>query len=191
MTRTILAKNNRDWTESEAAQDPQVPLDYQLGAGQLNAFRAYQQFSPGQYPPSVPVPAIGWDYRTVGAGEYRDYPIDRPLAARSWVSISLIWDRLVELQDVNGNNRYDLGETFRDRGLNHLDLYLMPANEDRIDRSIWSSTSSIDSVQHIFHQIRDPGKYKIRVYFRQAVNLPQQSYGLSWWTVGEGEKGIK
>ena len=184
MTRTILAKNNRDWTESEAAVDPQVPLDYQLGAGQLNAFRAYQQFSPGQYPPLMPVPAIGWDYRTVAAGEYRDYPIDRPLAAQSWVSISLTWDRLVELQDTNGNKRYDLGETFRDRGLNHLDLYLMRADEDRIDRSLWSSTSSVDSVQHIFHQIRDPGKYKIRVHFRQAVNLPQQAYGLAWWTVG-------
>ncbi len=185
MTRTILAKNNRDWTESEAARDSQVPLDYQLGAGQLNAFRAYQQFSPGQYPPLQPIPSIGWDYRTVAAGEYRDYPIDRPLAAQSWVSIALTWDRLVELQDTNGNGQYDIGETFRDRGLNHLDLYLMPADEDRLDRSLWSSTSSVDSVQHIFHQIRDPGRYKIRVHFRQAVNLPQQAYGLAWWTVSK------
>ncbi len=183
MTRTLLAKNNRDWTESEPDRGSQVPLDYQLGAGQLHAFRAYQQFSSGQYPPLVPVPAIGWDYRTVAAGEYRDYPIDRALAAQSWVSISLTWDRLVELSDPNGNGRYDSGEVFRDRGLNHLDLYLMRADEDRIDRSLWSSTSSVDSVQHIFHQIRDPGKYKIRVHFRQAVNLPQQAYGLAWWTV--------
>ncbi len=183
MTRTMLAKNNRDWLESEAYRDPLVPLDYQLGAGQLNAFRAYQQFSPGQYHPTAPVPAIGWDYRTVDPGVYRDYLLDRPLAENSWVSITLAWDRLVELQDTNHNNEYDIGEEFRDRGLNHLDLYLMPADEDRLDRSLWSSTSSVDSVQHIFHQIRDAGKYKIRVHFRQAANLPHQAYGLAWWTV--------
>jgi Subtilase family len=183
MTRTILAKNNRDWTESEAYRDSQIPLDYQLGAGQLNAFRAYQQFSPGEYHPTTSAPAIGWDYHTVEAGGYQDYLLDRPLAENSWVSITLAWDRLVELQDTNGNREYDIGEDFRDRGLNQLDLHLMRAEETRIDRSLWSSTSSVDSVQHIFHQIRDPGKYKIRVYFRRAVNLPRQAYGLAWWTV--------
>jgi Subtilase family len=183
MTRTMLAKNNRDWTESISARDPQIPLDYQLGAGQLNAFRAYQQFSPGEYHPTSPVPAIGWDYHTISAGVYRDYILDRPLAENSWVSISLTWDRLVELQDLNHNQQYDVGEEFRDRGLNQLDLYLMPVKEDRIDRSLWSSTSSIDSVQHIFHQIRDPGKYKIRVHFRKAINLSNQAYALAWWTV--------
>lgn len=183
MTRTILAKNNRDWTESEAAGDPQVPLDYQLGAGQLNAFRAYQQFSPGQYHPISPVPAIGWDYRTISTGVDRDYILDQPLAENSWVSISLTWDRLVELQDLNHNQEYDIGEEFQNRGLNQIDLYLMPADEDRIDRSIWSSTSSIDNVQHIFHKIRDAGRYKIRVHFRKAINLPHQAYALAWWTV--------
>ena len=183
MTRTMLAKNNRDWIESEAYQDKQVPLDYQLGAGQLNAFRAYQQFSSGQHSTRLPVPAIGWDYRAVDPGEYRDYILDRPLAESSWVSVTLTWDRRVELQDTNDNQRYDRGEAFRDLGLNQLDLYLMPAAENRLDRSLWSSTSSVDSVQHIFHQIRDPGKYKIRVYFRRAINLPHQAYALAWWTV--------
>jgi Subtilase family len=183
MTRTLLAKNNRDWTESEAAANPQIPLDYQLGAGQLNAFRAYQQFSAGQHHPTSPVPPIGWDYRTMSAGVYRDYLLDRPLAENSWVSISLTWDRLVELQDLNNNQEYDVGESFRDRGLNQLDLYLLPAEENRLDRSVWSSTSSVDNVQHIFQKIRDPGKYKLRVHFRHAVNLPRQAYAIAWWTV--------
>jgi hypothetical protein len=183
MTRTMLAKNNRDWIESDAYRDRTVPLDYQLGAGQLNAFRAYQQFSSGQYHPTAPVPAIGWDYRTIDAGVYRDYLLDRPLAENSWVAITLAWDRLVELQDTNGNNEYDVGEQFRNLGLNQLDLYLMPADEDNLDRSLWSSVSAVDSVQHIFHQIRDPGKYKIRVHFRNAVNVPHQAYALAWWTV--------
>jgi hypothetical protein len=87
------------------------------------------------------------------------------------------------LQDLNHNRQYDVGEKFRDRGLNQIHLYLMPADEDRIDRSLWSSTSSVDSVQHIFHQVRDPGKYKIRVHFRKAIDLPNQAYALAWWTV--------
>jgi Subtilase family len=182
MSRTILAKNNRDWIESEAYRDRQIPLDYQLGAGQVNAFRAYQQFSPGQYLPTAPVPPIGWNYQSIEAGAVQDYAIDRPLAEGSFVSLTLTWDRLVELQDINGNKEYDLGEEFRDRGLNHLDLYLMHAEDDNIDRSVWSSVSAVDSVQHIFHQIRDPGKYKIRVHFRQAVHAPRQAYGLAWWT---------
>ncbi|MCY7367377.1 MAG: peptidase S8 and S53 subtilisin kexin sedolisin, partial [Chamaesiphon sp.] len=88
-----------------------------------------------------------------------------------------------ELQDRNHNQQYDVGEKFQDRGLNQLALYLMPADEDRIDRSLWSSISPVDSVQHIFHQVRDPGKYKIRVYFRQPVNRSNQAYALAWWTV--------
>jgi Subtilase family len=185
MSRTMLAKNNRDWIESEAYSDRQIPLDYQLGAGQLNAFRAYQQFSPGQYSATAPVPAIGWNYQSIDSGAVQDYILDRPLAEGSFVSLTLTWDRLVELQDVNGNKEYDLGEEFRDRGLNHLDLYLMHAEDDNIDRSVWSSVSAVDSVQHIFHQIRDPGKYKIRVHFRQAVNAPKQAYALAWWTKGQ------
>lgn len=182
MTRTLLAKNNRDWLESDAYQNRQIPMDYQLGTGQLNAFRAYQQFSPGQYQPSQPVPAIGWDYRTVELGSYRDYPLARPLAENSWVSLTLAWDRLVELASPTAKE-YSLGKTFQDRGLNQLGLYLMRADDDNIDRSLWSSTSKVDSVQHIFYQIRDPGRYKIRVYFRQAANLPRQAYALAWWTV--------
>jgi hypothetical protein len=183
MTRTMLAKNNRDWLESEAYTDRQIPLDYQLGAGQLHAVRAHQQFSAGQYPPTQSIPPIGWDYRTVDTGMYRDYPLDRPLAENSWVAMTLVWDRLVDLTDPKPDGKYDLGDKFRDRGLNQLDLYLMRAEDDNIDRSLWASTSKVDSVQHIFHQIRDPGKYKIRVHFRQTVNLPHQNYALAWWTV--------
>jgi hypothetical protein len=117
-------------------------------------------------------------------GAVRDYLLDRPLAAGSFVSLTLAWDRLVELQDINGDRVYELGEEFRDRGLNQLELYLMKADEDSIDRSVWSSTSAVDSVQHIFHQIHDAGKYKLRVRFRQAIGTTHQAYALAWWTKG-------
>jgi Subtilase family len=183
MSRTILTKDNRDWRESDAYSDRKIPLDYQMGTGHLNAFRAYEQFSPGQWSPDTAVPPIGWDYRQVEEGNFKDYVLDKPLQEGSFVSITLAWDRKVELEDKNSNGIYDVGEKFSDRGLNTLDIYLMRAEDDDPGNSIWSSESDVDSVQHIFHQVPSTGKYKIRVKYRQRVNDPVQSYAIAWWTL--------
>jgi subtilisin family serine protease len=194
MTRTIFEKNNRTWLESDAYKNPKIPLNIQMGAGQLNAFRAYQQFSPGEWKPTRPVPTIGWDYNNVSqlkassTRNYQDYVLETPLQQGSYVSITLTWDRLVELRDKNRNGEFDLGEGFRDRGLNNLDLYLMRAEDTDIRQSIWSSQSEIDSVEHIFHQVPTTGRYKIRVAFREQINQPTQNYGLAWWTVPASRK---
>lgn len=199
MNRTILAKDNKTWLDSDAYTDRKIPLDYQMGTGHLNTFRAYQQFSAGQWSPTSSnspltkgsnggVPPVGWDYRTVKAASYQDYVLEQPLQAGSFASITLAWDRLVELQDTNKNGLYDVGEGFRDRGLNNLDIYLMRAEDNDISQSIWSSESDVDSVQHIFHQIPATGRYKIRVLFRKQVNEATQPYALAWWTVPAGNK---
>ncbi|MBF2029272.1 MAG: S8 family serine peptidase [Oscillatoriales cyanobacterium C42_A2020_001] len=229
MSRTIVDKVNRNWLESEAYRDPQIPLNIQMGAGQINAFRAYQQFSPGQWSPEKLVPAIGWDYRTVESGgegremgkveetfkiqdskfgsadspeakiqnsltpqspignrqslTYRDYVLEKPLRQGSFVSITLTWNRLVELVDTNQNGDYDLGEEFRDRGLNNLDLYLMRVDDDDPQQNVSASISDVDSVEHIFAKVPATGRYKIRVQFRDRINNPVQPYALAWWTV--------
>jgi hypothetical protein len=181
MTRDVLTKRNRTWIEGEAYSNAQIPLDYQLGAGHLNAFRAYQQFQPGQWQPTATVAPIGWDYNQVST--YQDYALDKPLKAGSFVSITLTWNRWVELIDRNGNGAYDRGETFQDKGLNNLDLYLMRAEETDESKSVWSSTSNVDSTEHLFQQVPSAGKYKIRVRFRQRYNNASQPYALAWWTV--------
>ncbi len=183
MTRTVLTKANNTWLESEAFQDPQHPIDYQMGAGHLNAFRAYQQFQPGQWSPATAVPPIGWDYNQVTT--FRDYQLGSLLKAGSFVAITLAWDRQVELLDSNKNGEYNEGESFTDRGLNNLDLYLMKATDSDVSKSVWSSVSNVDSVEHIFHQVPSSGLYKIRVQMRERKNLPSQPYGLAWWTVSE------
>jgi hypothetical protein len=195
MTRTIVEKNNQTWLDSDAAKDPQVPLNMQMGTGQLNAARAYQQFSPGQQVPTLPVAPIGWNYQEVklaaAIGDstgYQDYVLEKPLQQGSFVSTTLIWDRLVELTDRNRNGAYDQGETFQDRGLNTLHLYLMRAEDNDWRDSIWASTSEVDSVQHIFHAVPTTGRYKIRVQFKRQVNLPVQPYALAWWTVPASPK---
>jgi hypothetical protein len=200
MTRTILEKNNRTWLDADAHQDAKIPLNMQMGAGQLHAFRAYQQFSPGQWGSDRPVPAIGWNYGALSTAAqmtrsqaqpntqsrvlstYRDYVLQKPLLQGSYAAVTLAWDRRVELIDRNRNGLFDAGETFHNRGLNNLDLYLMRAEETDIQKSVAASNSPIDSVEHIFHPVPTSGRYKIRVVFQQQVNEPIQPYGLAWWT---------
>lgn len=189
MSRTMLTIANHTWLDSDAYRDRAIPLDAELGTGQLNAFRAYQQFSPGQWNPATPVAAIGWDYRAIAASgtadtpNIRDYQFEKPLQGGSFVAVTLAWNRLVELQDSNGNEQFDAGERFADKGLNNLDIYLMRAEENDINQSIWSSVSPVDSVEHIFHEIPATGRYKIRVVYHGQKNEAVQPYAIAWWTM--------
>lgn len=183
MTRTTLSKTNRNWLESDAYKNPKIPMDIEMGTGQIEAFRAYEQFSAGQFSPETPVPSIGWDYGKVAAKADRDYVLEQPLQENSFVSITLTWDRWVDLNDANKNQQYDIGETFRDRGLNNLDVYLMPVDETNTPKSTCSSISDVDSAEHIFCPVPKSGQYKIRVSYRQQVNQNVQPYALAWWTV--------
>ncbi|GAB4369918.1 MAG: hypothetical protein Kow00121_10190 [Elainellaceae cyanobacterium] len=188
MSRTFRDQRNRTWLDSDAHQSTRIPLDAQMGTGHLNAFRAYQQFSSGQWSPDAPVPAIGWDYRSIettesGAAQPKDYLIAEPLQEGSYISVTLAWNRLVDLRDTNNNQQYDLDEGFVDRGLNNLDIYLLPAEEDDISQAIWSSNSRVDSIEHLFYQIPETGQYKIRVVFRDRINELTQPYAIAWWAV--------
>lgn len=185
MARTLLTPQGKNWLDSDAYSDPKIPLDAQLGTGHLNAFRAFEQFSPGQWAPDAPVPAIGWDYRSVGQGDaptYQDYVISEPLDAGSFVSVTLAWNRVVELGDRNQNDLYEMDESFTAEELNNLDVYLMPADADDLSDSVWSSVSEVDSVEHIFHAVPSTGQYKIRVVYRDQLSTPDQAYALAWWT---------
>ena len=180
MSRTVLRKDQRTWLQSDAYKNSSIPLDIQMGTGQLNAFRAYQQFKAGQWRSESVVPNIGWDYGSVKAETYQEYAIQQPLAKNSFASITLVWDRWVELEDRNLNYRYDIGESFRDRGLNNLDLFLV--STDEAEKTRCASVSQVDSIEHIFCKIPESGHYKIRVEYRQAVNVKEQPYAVAWWT---------
>ncbi|MGG6238845.1 S8 family serine peptidase [Nodosilinea sp. AN01ver1] len=188
MTRTLLDNAGQSWLESDAYQDPKIPLHKDLGTGHLNAYRAYQQLLPGAFGPEQAVPAIGWNITELasptGSTTVHDYEFETPLQGGSFVSATLAWERVVELADANNNGLYDRGESFADQGLNDLNLYLMPADSDDIAQSVWSSVSEVDSVEHIFHQIPATGRYKLRVIYQQNVqDEPSQPYALAWWSV--------
>lgn len=190
MSRTMRQKNNQDWLTSKSFTSQSLPsdsasnsssLNVQFGTGHLNASRAFQQFDAGQWKPGM-VPPIGWDYGTIDQSRVVDYAISPALKANSYISLTLAWDRRVDLRDRNLNEKFDLTETFVDRGLNNLDLYLMPAAEQDTRLSIASSVSNVDSVEHIFHKIPRSGQYKIRVVFRSQINEPTQAFALAWWS---------
>lgn len=183
MSKTIIDKQNRNWLDSDAYRQPKVSLNSEIGTGQLNAFRAYEQFKAGQWQPMQPVPAMGWNYHQLKANSAEDYVLAAPLKQGSYVAITLVWDRLVELRDKNQNGGFDLGEDFLDRGLNNLDLYLLNAESNTAASNICTSVSEVDSIEHIFCPVPTTGNYKIRVQFRQQVNQPSQPYAIAWWTV--------
>ncbi|MEL6500136.1 MAG: S8 family serine peptidase [Cyanobacteria bacterium J06623_1] len=182
MERTVRSEKNHTWYDADAYVNPRIPLDIQMGTGQLNAWRAYRQFSAGEAQPQQPVASLGWDYGEVAAHEYQEYELAEPLVAGSHAAITLVWNRLVTLNDFNRNQQYDVGETFRDRGLNNLDVYLLPLDEESNMRNVCASSSFEDSIEHIFCPISQTGRYKIRVYHRHRFNEPIQAYGLAWWT---------
>ncbi|TAF06818.1 MAG: peptidase S8 and S53 subtilisin kexin sedolisin [Nostocales cyanobacterium] len=183
MTKTIVDKQNRDWFASDAYKDPKIPLDEQMGSGHLNTLRAYQQFMPGKWSSTSSIPAIGWDYNTINTTSPLEYNLAKPLKQKSFVAITLTWDRLVELEDKNKNQQYDVDENFQDRGLNNLDLYLVKADDPKTEIVACSSVSDIDNIEHIFCPVPANGNYKIRVKFKQQVNENTQAYSLAWWTV--------
>ncbi|NEQ43274.1 MAG: S8 family serine peptidase [Leptolyngbya sp. SIOISBB] len=196
MTRTLLDESNQTWLESDAYADQTRPLHAELGTGHLNASRALQQLQGGQWSVTDAVPTIGWSLgtaesplppelpRTEQVNLYRDYVFEAALQGGSYLSATLAWERLVVLNDANENGLYDLDESFVDRGINNLDLYLMRAEDDDISDSVWSSVSQVDSVEHIFTQIPETGAYKLRVVYRQQVlDELAQDYALAWWAV--------
>jgi hypothetical protein len=185
MTRTLIEKQNLDWLATAAYKNAKIPLDAQMGAGHLNAFRAYQQLNGGEWKPNATVAPIGWDYGIVNANSSREYALQKGLQQNSFVAITLIWDRWVELNDKNNNQEYDIGETFIDKGLNNLDVYLVKENGKNNEVVICDSVSEVDSVEHIFCSVPTSGNYKIRVQFKKQVNESTQPYALAWWTVGE------
>jgi subtilisin family serine protease len=188
MTRTLLDESNQPWTAADAYQDRRIPLHNELGTGHLNAYRAYEQLLPGSFGPEAPIPAVGWHYgelgRPQGTAAVQDYVFEQPLQQGSYLSATLTWERIVDLVDANGNGLYDIGETFDDKGLNNVDLFLMRAEEEDTANSVWSSESEVDSLEHIFYQIPETGRYKLRVVYRQQTHdAPTQPYGLAWWAV--------
>jgi hypothetical protein len=181
MSKTIFDWDGKTWLDSEAFRDRTIPLSRFLGAGQLNAYRAFLQFQANQQVPGK-IKAIGWDYNVSDLNTVQEYIFDRPLEAGSLIVATLTWHRQVSLVNKSiSDRRFDPGESFRNEGLNHLDLYLMRASDRDSSQNIWSSESKVDNLQHLVVRIPDTARYKLRVVFRPEASS-FQPYAIAWWT---------
>jgi hypothetical protein len=188
MEKTILDTRGNDWLASDAYTSKSIPLDDELGTGQINTHRAWREFSAGEWDSfgSAEVPLIGWDYGvTLGAGDFNRYIFNKPLVAESFVSITLAWDREIALEELGQpNGSYDIGESFETLGLTDLDLYLMPRGAEELSDHVWASFSLNYSVEHVFFEIVEAGDYEFWVY-QADEPLADQWYAVAWEAVPE------
>ena len=204
MEKTALNQSGTNWLQSPAYDDGieqggQQPLDFQMGAGALNAHRAQQQLAAGKFSSvdagGTDVPALGWDFdHTTGMDSHNRYQFDRPLQGGDFISITLAWDRHVTFAtDTAPVGVFNAGDSFNpstadpdispedDDLINGMELYLLPKGAATITDSIALSVSAIGTVQHIFFQIPTTGDYEFWV--RQSdEDIPgEQNYAVAWW----------
>lgn len=205
MSRYVVDTGGDNWLMSQAYNRPTgsgagsaftdpgigLPLDEEMGAGHLNAARAFRQFRDGQTdatalpfanapnPQETVVPQIGWDWANTndpgpGGGTFNAYAFQDPLPANSFVSITVAWERIIEFGTDNGTTGvFDSGDTltpakdgnFVTRGFNDLDIFLFPRGDQGGDFSgaIAASTSLVGNVEHLFFKIPATGEYEFWV----------------------------
>lgn len=190
MNKTILDKGGNNWTSSPAFTSRTIPLDNDMGAGQVDVWRSLKQYAAGQFSPGT-IPDIGWDYHSLGAqGDSYDYVFSNAIAKDTYVSATLDWRREITFNDANNDGLYDPGnDTFAARAADVLYMYLMPKTSNNIADAIWSSISDVDNLQHIFFKVPQLGDYKLRVKFQTDNASAETNYGLAWWTTTVPEPG--
>lgn len=187
MNRTITDRQGLDWRASEAYIDQTIPLDNQMGAGQLDVARAFRQYDAGEQGPGV-VENIGWDkHAAVTEGEYFDYLFTDPLHTGDFISATLAWDRQVFFLDNGITGVYEPGvDALAGLPLDNLDLFLMRSDDTATEQALWSSISELDNLEHLFWQVPDAGHYKLRVVFTEDTTLfpgfeGSPDFSLAWW----------
>jgi hypothetical protein len=194
MTRTVVKRDGvSTWDNSDARDDPANPdgpanpLDPEMGVGFLNARRAKTQLDYGEWAPDTGVVGpIGWDYTSSnGQGNFHRYSLP-VLKGGSWISITLTWDRQVDLINPDGNGlfQYDPNDpthqsSFGNPRLSDLDLYLVPANGG-VAQHIMASQSALYNVEHIFFQL-PAGDARYDILVRQFNNVGT-NYAIAWWS---------
>lgn len=206
MQRTVTklpqpGKPEPTWFDSLAYDDDVntgsgfVPLDEEMGTGHLNAYRAVQQFSPGEYDSDgADVPFIGWDYgHTTGASDVNKYAFSQQLTAGSFISITLTWDRHVDFQtDTAPTGAFNIGDSFEpssspsfvpenDDQINDLDIHLLPKGAFGLGQAVAESVSAVGTVEHIFYRIPTTGEYEFWIRQFDADISGGQNYAVAWW----------
>ncbi len=164
---------------SEAYTSTTLPLDRQLGAGQVDALAAAEQYAAGECAPGT-VPTTGWDLGEIEIGDAPStYAFDTTLSEGVFITATLAWDRRIMLtQDANGDGIFDLrdNDIMEAAPLNNLDINIF--NSD--DELVFSSESTIDNLEHLYWLVPEEDDYYLTVAFQEQLDTTVQEYTLAW-----------
>jgi hypothetical protein len=193
-TKTILDSQGNGWDDSDAsdrvlfrnaeqiATAQRLPLDLEMGTGQLNVRRALDQYDAGEFHPvgaGNTLPTQAWDFNTInGQGNEQVYHLPA-LQMNSYISITLTWNRMVNLTERAGGRAglYDQGEMFQPLTLSNLDLRLIDRTAN--NQIVWKSASEIQNVEHMFFLISN-NNHEYDIVVRQ-IGAAGTNYSLAWW----------
>jgi len=147
-----------------------APYDAVFGAGELNIRNAYYIQQAGQHAASTSAesPSRGWDYGTsTSNASGRRYFFSIPAGRYATTfSTAITWHR--SIFGFTGSYTSSLSDL-------NLKLYAS-TNFTPGTTALYSSTSTVDNVEHLFCYNLPPGQYMLVV----TANTNSRSYGLAW-----------
>jgi Subtilase family/Dockerin type I domain len=168
------------WSYSGAKLTVAKPLDDEQGVGFLDADRAIINLAGGNYGPGA-VAGIGWDQSTISPDDppaAHTYALQQTLAAGSFLTATLTWDRVVS--ELDGDGVVEVGDTYSFGELANLDLRVLNGS----DQIIAESVSTTDNVEHLHFPLPtngNPGDFKLQLVYNGGGMLATD-YALAWWT---------
>lgn len=160
-----VAEKGQTWMDRADARGDKQPLDYELGAGMVDALRSHNILVAGPQP-RANAGNIGWARESTEAkvNAVAAYKIKDKVRMGTYISATLAWER-----PTGGKNVEDAAYTDT---LANLDLEVFASNTDRR-----SSTSRVDSVEHVYHKTTSEGPFEIRVVNRSDKAVP---FAVAW-----------
>lgn len=168
------------WTYDGTKLSVSKPLDDEQGVGFLDATRVIINQAAGNYGPGQ-VAGIGWDQSTIATTDLpasHTYSLHQTLAAGSFLTATLVWDRIAN--ELDGNGIVNDLDTYTFGELANLDLRVLNGANQVIAESI----STTDNVEHLHFPLPtngNPDDYKLQVIYNGGGILATD-FALAWWT---------
>jgi hypothetical protein len=156
--------------------DERVPLDYQQGAGAVDAAAALKQITAGLRPPGD-IPSTGWDNRMLDVANAPLTYTLRNVDPNQMITATLCWN-------YHYQNTYPFDHQLELDNNLRLELWgIDPADPD-IETLLSVSDSFNDNVEHIYIAPDERfSDYRLRVLYspaQAAETITAQRYALAW-----------
>ncbi len=186
-----------DWKKPDLIRGGEVPLqvglDEELGTGQLDMLGSFVNYSAGEQGPGE-VKNTGYDLNWVEALTINTYEFT---TFGGEFRATLVWDRIVDLKDANGNGQWDFDDDSGDKNLTpgeaweslditdltDLDLELYLIDPVLGPLLVDLSTSDIDNAEHIWAPFIPAGQYELLVLNQ---DFDAQEYAVAWMVPAPG-----